>query len=268
MNCFYLVGEIRNAVECVETFLLIEPNDTNMVSNKLYYQVSCRCIGGPWYFLVQKANSIKQLFFNTVLRGHVACIKSSLLLKIQWKEHYYLDEHGCYSVQDFYSRDHNDTESGSTGRESGGDCYQSDRRTLRLRKSSTDNFVLNFWRPLGWFLNHFQTQEKADISWFKARPEVEKYLLRDRYEKDILSFIYTQFAYYNKNGDDGPKLQNKDDLKAFKVWFFFAMKKNCFRKKRYPVLPPFVSTINWQTWESSNLESLPKTNLAPNQSRS
>ena len=33
------MGEIRKAVECVETFLFIEPNDNNMVSNKLYYQV-------------------------------------------------------------------------------------------------------------------------------------------------------------------------------------------------------------------------------------
>ena len=66
-------------------------------------------------------------------------------------------------------------------------------------------------------LNHLQTQEKADISWFKARPEVEKYLLRDRYEKDILNYIYTEFAFYNKNGDDGPKLQNKADLNDFKV---------------------------------------------------
>lgn len=95
---YYKLGDIRQAVECVESFLLVEPNDNNMVSNKLYYQ----------------------------------------------------------------------------------------------------------------------TQEKADISWFKARPEVEKFLLRDRYEKDILNYIYTEFAYYNKKGDEGPKLQNKADLNDFK----------------------------------------------------
>jgi hypothetical protein len=39
--------------------------------------------------------------FNTVLRRCVACINSSLLLKIQWREHHYLYEHGCYSVQTF-----------------------------------------------------------------------------------------------------------------------------------------------------------------------
>ncbi len=41
--------------------------------------------------------------------NNVDWIKPSLLLKIQWKEHHYLYEHGCYSVPDFYSRDHNDT---------------------------------------------------------------------------------------------------------------------------------------------------------------
>ncbi len=39
--------------------------------------------------------------FNTVLCRCVACIKSSLLLKMQWKEHHYFYKHRCYSVQDF-----------------------------------------------------------------------------------------------------------------------------------------------------------------------
>jgi hypothetical protein len=33
--------------------------------------------------------------FYTVLRRLVAWIRSSLLLKIQWKEHHYLYKHGC-----------------------------------------------------------------------------------------------------------------------------------------------------------------------------
>ncbi len=35
---------------------------------------------------------------NTVLRRRVACAKSSLLLKIQWKEHHFLYKHGCYMI--------------------------------------------------------------------------------------------------------------------------------------------------------------------------
>ncbi len=52
--------------------------------------------------------------------------------------------HGCHSVQDFKSHDHNDSESGSPGRERGGDInkgkfYQSNRHMLRLSKSLTDS---------------------------------------------------------------------------------------------------------------------------------
>jgi hypothetical protein len=61
---------------------------------------------------------IKSTSFNTVLRRHVACIRSSLLLKIQWKEHHNnLYKHGCYSVQDLWSSDQNGVESGSMCRE-------------------------------------------------------------------------------------------------------------------------------------------------------
>ena len=57
---------------------------------------------------------------------------------------------------------------------------------------------------------YYQTQEKADLVWFRARPEAEKYLDRDHYEKKILEFIYSEFSYYTKKEDEGPKLQNKD----------------------------------------------------------
>jgi hypothetical protein len=33
--------------------------------------------------------------FNTVLRRHVAWIRSSLLVKIQWRKHHYISEHRC-----------------------------------------------------------------------------------------------------------------------------------------------------------------------------
>jgi hypothetical protein len=46
----------------------------------------------------------------TILKGRVAWIKSSLLLRIQWQEHHYLYKHGCYTLQNFKSHDHNDTE--------------------------------------------------------------------------------------------------------------------------------------------------------------
>ncbi len=39
--------------------------------------------------------------FNVVLRRCVDWIKSSLFLKIQWKEHHYLYKLGCYSVEAF-----------------------------------------------------------------------------------------------------------------------------------------------------------------------
>jgi hypothetical protein len=39
--------------------------------------------------------------FNIVSKRLVAWIRSSLLLKIQKKDHHYLYEHKCYSVQDF-----------------------------------------------------------------------------------------------------------------------------------------------------------------------
>ncbi len=39
--------------------------------------------------------------FNSILLWHFAWINSSLLLKIQWKEHDYLYKHGWYTVQDF-----------------------------------------------------------------------------------------------------------------------------------------------------------------------
>ncbi len=48
-------------------------------------------------------------------------MKISLLLKIQWQEHDYLSEHGCGSVRELRSRDHDDTESGSTPRARGKD---------------------------------------------------------------------------------------------------------------------------------------------------
>jgi hypothetical protein len=72
-------------------------------------------------FIEKQYSLLKNNHINTLLRRHVACIKSSLLLKIQYKENHYLFEHGCYSVQDFKSRDHKDTESGSTCRERGRD---------------------------------------------------------------------------------------------------------------------------------------------------
>jgi hypothetical protein len=59
---------------------------------------------------------------------------------------------------------------------------------------------------------YYQTQEKADIAWFKARPEAEKFFNRDRYEKEIMDYILVEFAYYNKNKDDGPKLQNAEPI--------------------------------------------------------
>ncbi len=51
----------------------------------------------------------------------VAHVKISLLLKIQWQEHDYLSEHGCGSVRELWSRDHDDAESGSTCRARGED---------------------------------------------------------------------------------------------------------------------------------------------------
>ncbi len=48
-------------------------------------------------------------------------MKISLLLKIQWQEHDYLSEHRCNSVQELWSRDHDDAESGSTRRARGED---------------------------------------------------------------------------------------------------------------------------------------------------
>jgi hypothetical protein len=57
--------------------------------------------------------------FNIVLKRRVALIKSSLLLKIQWSKHHYLSEHGCNSVREFWSCDHNDAESESLCREEG-----------------------------------------------------------------------------------------------------------------------------------------------------
>ena len=65
----------------------------------------------------------------------------------------------------------------------------------------------------------FVKQEKADISWFKSRPEAEKFFNRDRYEKEIMEYILLEFAYYNKNKDDGPKLQNAEPVVG-KVNFF------------------------------------------------
>ncbi len=54
--------------------------------------------------------------FNEVLIRLVAQVKISLLLKIQWREHDYLSEHGCGSVRELRSRYHDDTESGSMRR--------------------------------------------------------------------------------------------------------------------------------------------------------
>ncbi len=48
-------------------------------------------------------------------------MKISLLLKIQWREHDYLSEHGCGSVRELWSHDHDDAENGSTRRVRGKD---------------------------------------------------------------------------------------------------------------------------------------------------
>ncbi len=48
-------------------------------------------------------------------------MKISLLLKIKWREHDYLSEHGCGSVQELRLCDHDDAESGSTCRARGED---------------------------------------------------------------------------------------------------------------------------------------------------
>ncbi len=48
--------------------------------------------------------------FNTVFKRRTAWIKSSLLLKIQWKEHHYLYTHRCQIIKDLKSHDHNDAE--------------------------------------------------------------------------------------------------------------------------------------------------------------
>jgi hypothetical protein len=50
-----------------------------------------------------------QLFWTKVVIvfRHLNWIKSWLFIKIQFSEHYYLSEHGCYYVQEFYSCDHN-----------------------------------------------------------------------------------------------------------------------------------------------------------------
>ncbi len=48
-------------------------------------------------------------------------MKICLLLKIQRREHDYLSEHGCGSVRELWSRDHDDAESGSTCRARGED---------------------------------------------------------------------------------------------------------------------------------------------------
>ena len=48
-------------------------------------------------------------------------MKISLLLKIQWRENDYLSEHGCGSVRELRSHDHDDAESGSTCRARGED---------------------------------------------------------------------------------------------------------------------------------------------------
>jgi hypothetical protein len=56
-----------------------------------------------------------------VLTRLVAQVKISLLLKIQWREHDYLSEHGCGSVWELRSLDHDDAESGSTHRARGED---------------------------------------------------------------------------------------------------------------------------------------------------
>jgi hypothetical protein len=71
-------------------------------------------------------------------------VGSSLLLKIQWKEHHYLNEHGRYTVQDFKSM-MGKSESTLGVKWQGfnkGKFYQSDSRALRLRKSSI-NIYLN-----------------------------------------------------------------------------------------------------------------------------
>jgi hypothetical protein len=59
--------------------------------------------------------------FNAVLIRLVAQVKISLLLKIQWREQDFLSEHGCGSVWELRSRDHDDAESGSTSRARGED---------------------------------------------------------------------------------------------------------------------------------------------------
>jgi hypothetical protein len=51
----------------------------------------------------------------------VAEEKISLLLKIQLREHDYLSEHGCGSVRELRSHDHDDNKSGSTHRAKGED---------------------------------------------------------------------------------------------------------------------------------------------------
>ncbi len=60
-------------------------------------------------------------FFKAVLIKLVAQVKISFLLKIQWQEHDYLSEHGCGSVWELRSRDHDAAESGSTRRARGED---------------------------------------------------------------------------------------------------------------------------------------------------
>jgi hypothetical protein len=64
----------------------------------------------------QRIKTIFILFFNAVLRRCVAWIRSSLLVKIQWQKHHYIAEHGCGSVRDLKSHDHNDVKSGSMSR--------------------------------------------------------------------------------------------------------------------------------------------------------
>ncbi len=77
-------------------------NKTSAQSYKLFWSLFL------YFYMIYL---VIQLCFNTVLRRSVDWIKSSLLLKIQWKVYHYLCEHGFYSVQNFQSDDLNDAES-------------------------------------------------------------------------------------------------------------------------------------------------------------
>ncbi len=73
--------------------------------------------------------------FNTLLKRVVACIRSSLLLKIQWIKHHHFSEHWFYSVCGLC--DHNDAEE----RRGGILIKESSIKVMDARKSSTDEFI-------------------------------------------------------------------------------------------------------------------------------